>query len=419
MRLSNKKSIATNIIISIAMMAVASLFQAIFYKYSSDSISDLSDEVKNISQQRLRVLLLPQYYQAYLQSNGKKKYQEHVLFREIKIYSEFIAHLEKKSNKQENLYTTNDTVIPSLLKQYKKISTLALNYNTKRAAASYSELNHTSIQSGIYLEIINNHMESRLSQRKKDHSTISIVILFSILAILVFIILNSIQSIFKPLNQLVNIINTLSMSDSDDLKKTSHFEEFHNINNALSQAQKRFNSENKILKKQAYYDPLTGLLNRRGFEKVFMENYNKRKASCLYFSILLLDVDRFKLVNDTYGHSVGDEVLKHIGEILSDVMRDSDVVARYGGEEFIFAVPCASKESASYIAERTRHLISTHNIAIEDTIINITISIGLYFSMQEHMDLEQAIKYADIALYEAKKTGRNKVVAYSDDLICK
>ena len=131
-------------------------------------------------------------------------------------------------------------------------------------------------------------------------------------------------------------------------------------------------------------------------------------------SLLIFDIDFFKKINDTYGHDIGDEVLRILAEISRKEMRYSDVLARFGGEEFIVLLPNTSLEDASVIAERLCKKIEQHQICIENKFfINFSVSIGVAQLEPQQKDLNLLIKQADIALYEAKKNGRNQVAIYT------
>ena len=165
-------------------------------------------------------------------------------------------------------------------------------------------------------------------------------------------------------------------------------------------------SVNDILK-SFYSDHLTGVQNRRGFydaANIEFERYTKRPRP---LSLLMIDADFFKKINDTYGHPVGDEVLKHLSSSLQQCVRDMDVVARLGGEEFAVLLPSSDIIDAYKIAERIRKLIATSKLTIDGHEIRYTISIGVSTVNQYISGIDMLIKVADQALYESKHNGRN------------
>jgi diguanylate cyclase (GGDEF)-like protein len=126
----------------------------------------------------------------------------------------------------------------------------------------------------------------------------------------------------------------------------------------------------------------------------------------------MIDIDHFKVVNDTYGHDAGDEVLKHISLQLSQTTRQSNVVARIGGEEFAVLLPKTSLPEAVEVAERMRQAVENNRYQLKQQVLNVTISIGVAVVDCE-LPMAQAYKAADMALYQAKHAGRNRVVASS------
>lgn len=159
-------------------------------------------------------------------------------------------------------------------------------------------------------------------------------------------------------------------------------------------------------------DELTNLYNRR----VFMEYGNKLFESGLdaQFTLLLIDIDHFKTVNDTYGHKSGDEALKQLSSIFKEQMRMYDLVARYGGEEFAILLPRTDRKSGEQIANRILRAVEKKPIRIEDDQnIHITVSIGMSDRTTPYKDFSSMISKADEALYHAKDQGRNRIVIYS------
>ena len=132
------------------------------------------------------------------------------------------------------------------------------------------------------------------------------------------------------------------------------------------------------------------------------------------FAIILLDADHFKQVNDTYGHDVGDIVLKHIAGTAATILRELDIFGRFGGEEFTIALPQTDSKGAEQLAERLRLLIENNTILpAGGQRIAVTISLGIAETTAATQDLEELLKQADIALYRAKNKGRNRVAMFS------
>ncbi|MBU0971660.1 MAG: GGDEF domain-containing protein [Proteobacteria bacterium] len=164
---------------------------------------------------------------------------------------------------------------------------------------------------------------------------------------------------------------------------------------------------------EAQTDSLTGLINRRGLEKRFELERIRAKQNNFSFSIILLDIDHFKRVNDTYGHLVGDSLLRGISGILKTRLRRNDIAARYGGEEFLILLPETDLGGADAVAVKIQKDLSTKEWKLKESgqsMGTITVSMGIsMYAMNEPGD--NMIKRADDALYMAKNTGRNKIVS--------
>ena len=165
----------------------------------------------------------------------------------------------------------------------------------------------------------------------------------------------------------------------------------------------------------AILDRLTMLYNHEYFEIRFREELERSRRYKDHLSIFMFDIDHFKKFNDTYGHQVGDEVLKCIAKILKQSLRLTDLSARYGGEEFIVMLPKTSLEFAIQTAERIRQTVETYQLTVSGQQLQITISLGVVgWDVQQDMNIttDVLVKRADESLYNAKNSGRNRVCAY-------
>jgi diguanylate cyclase (GGDEF)-like protein len=169
------------------------------------------------------------------------------------------------------------------------------------------------------------------------------------------------------------------------------------------------------LETQAQHDALTGLANRHYFSKRSLQIVELTQRNNRECSMIFLDIDEFKIVNDTYGHSVGDTVLVHIARLLERSIRFSDVIGRFGGDEFTIILPDTNIKGAKYFAERIRTQIDETPLQIDEDILHITVSIGVavYYGTNARINrqevLENLINRADTAMYKAKTKSRNRV----------
>jgi len=162
----------------------------------------------------------------------------------------------------------------------------------------------------------------------------------------------------------------------------------------------------------ALTDELTGARNRRYFIEAAGKEMQKCTTENLPYSLIMIDVDHFKNVNDAYGHPVGDEVLKIVVARIRHALKLDTLVTRYGGEEFVVSLPELSTETVLGTAERIRYNMEMNTFKIDDLLLNVTISIGVASMTEEAKTLSEIISNADKALYKAKQTGRNKVVSF-------
>jgi len=180
----------------------------------------------------------------------------------------------------------------------------------------------------------------------------------------------------------------------------------------LEELKKLLEQTNEKLTQLSRMDGLTGLLNRRSFDEIFSEEWQRGLRTQLPLSLLLVDIDEFKAYNDTYGHTLGDEALREVAHALSrSAQRHIDRVARYGGEEFVVILPDTDSHGAKLLAQRVCENIWNLNIPHEKAAKNeqrITISVGVSTTIPSpEIDRLKAIELADINLYAAKAAGKN------------
>ncbi|MBI5409561.1 MAG: diguanylate cyclase [Nitrospirae bacterium] len=187
------------------------------------------------------------------------------------------------------------------------------------------------------------------------------------------------------------------------------------LNDKINDLVKKLDNKNVLLRELSIKDGLTGLYNYRFFRELLHDQYNLAKRYKFPLSCVMIDIDYFKAVNDTYGHQWGDMILSQIADILKNNVRDADKVVRYGGEEFVIMLPYTTREDAYLKAERLRELVGAFDFKIGRKTLGITISLGIA-TYNAHGDLngeEHLVSLADKALYRAKDRGRNQTVLYN------
>lgn len=183
----------------------------------------------------------------------------------------------------------------------------------------------------------------------------------------------------------------------------------------VQQQAQTLRQQNRELSEQATLDPLTGLANRRRFDQALEEQFAEALRQRKPLSLIMLDVDQFKAVNDRYGHPAGDRVLKSLAQLFSSAARPTDLAARYGGEELALLMPGAARATVGAIAESIRRAIASKPIRCENRAVSVTASLGVA-TFDPACPLKEPahlLKAADMAVYAAKNSGRNCVRVFS------
>ena len=188
--------------------------------------------------------------------------------------------------------------------------------------------------------------------------------------------------------------------------------QFINSHVQLRQKTLALEEARKQLKIQATQDPLTGLYNRRYLQDVSQKLINLARREKQDLSVIMLDIDKFKNINDSYGHGTGDAVIKRLASLLQKYSRKSDVISRIGGEEFAILLPNTSKKGAYGVAMKITEMVGKQKVKINKTdSLPFTISSGIDgVDLESDQNLDAALTRADSAMYQAKTTGRNKVI---------
>jgi diguanylate cyclase (GGDEF)-like protein len=186
-----------------------------------------------------------------------------------------------------------------------------------------------------------------------------------------------------------------------------------NIQLRLKQLYVALQEKNRQLQELANRDGLTGLYNHRYFHEQLSKDFLRARRYHEFLSCILLDIDYFKKFNDTYGHQTGDIVLRTLGQVIKDSIRESDFAARYGGEEFAIVLYYTDGPAAAQAAERLRHMVEHCDVRDKNNVLHVTISLGVAtFPHEQIRDYEQIVECADKALYKAKENGRNRVESW-------
>lgn len=211
----------------------------------------------------------------------------------------------------------------------------------------------------------------------------------------------------------------------DNLKESRHQIEQQNqslaetnaelmvVQGRLSERTNELEDAFKKMQVMALTDPLTTIANRRCFFDTLEQQFAALVCTCLPISLVMIDIDRFKIINDTFGHEAGDRVLLELARIIKQYSRENDLAARIGGEEFTVLLPGTGSGEAVVVAQRIKQAISSHKFELDDRRISITVSIGIYtLSQTPCLDRDNLYNYADQALYYSKNNGRNSISVF-------
>jgi len=279
----------------------------------------------------------------------------------------------KKSN-------TDNAVI-----KYRFYNPATKKYENKLSVVKLFKPWNLVIGSGIYLNNIEKSIEQVSIKKDKEQTKLIFkIILISIFIIFIITIISyylTIKFIVEPMQQLHN--------------QKEYFEEIANI------------------------DYLTNVFNRRAFYDRADQYFAYARRNDIEVSVMMIDIDYFKKVNDTYGHEAGDIVLQKLSKIVTNSIREEDIFGRLGGEEFGICILNSNKFMLCNMAQKIRHKIEDTTVLYKGTEIKFTISIGCHNLYSKQEDFETALNKADKALYKAKTTGRNKVEMYKNITLCK
>ena len=190
------------------------------------------------------------------------------------------------------------------------------------------------------------------------------------------------------------------------------------VTTELREMQLELEDKNRTLAYQADHDGLTGLWNRRYVSDALRSEVERGRRYKRPLSVVLLDLDRFKTVNDTHGHQAGDAVLRALAETIRKTVRDSDIAGRFGGEEFLTLLPETDVDGAVHFAKRLLVAVRELEIAHEGQVLRVTASLGImeWSARTEEITMDEIVRRADVALYRAKDSGRDQYAVWNESL---
>ncbi|MCS7244284.1 MAG: GGDEF domain-containing protein [Candidatus Calescibacterium sp.] len=277
-----------------------------------------------------------------------------------------------------------------------------------------------TIISDIQDEIYMGHMVIVFDLTKLDNQLRAIsfysnlvIFLLSLLSIVISFFM--ILQFYRPIEYLKSLSVELSKSKFSFDKKSFWFDEFNYLVDSFLRMAQVLEQQLTLLESIASFDALTKLYNRGAFEKFYSAIAIESKMKIALgltrtFAVVMIDIDNFKKINDTYGHKIGDKVLASVAEIIKSRKRNTDIAARYGGEEFIIVLNVSTKMDALKFCLDLKDLISKIEIEVDKgNKINVTASLGISFYPDDSNDKDILVKIADDNLYNSKRKGKNRV----------
>jgi len=333
-------------------------------------------------------------------------------------------YLEGKNFKKYKNPGKNSYIYDDLVKAAHGSGVLYYKWDkpTDKGHYVYDKVSWIKYIPSMKLYVVSSAYVCELKEISKDLHDKILYVAGSILLLSLLVSIYYIQKLLQPIDDLTQKANTIAEGNYEIRAEVKTDDEIgllaKNFNVMVDRLQDQIeNLDQKVKEKTealaalAITDPLTSLYNRRYFSEISAELFELEKREKEPLSVMMLDIDKFKHINDTYGHQAGDRVIEKLASIMKSMKRESDIACRYGGEEFILLLPKTSKDGAFKLAQRIRKRVEECSLLIEEdgVLIHFTVSIGVSevdFSHDE--SIESAIKRADDAMYQAKHEGRNR-----------
>jgi two-component system, cell cycle response regulator len=301
---------------------------------------------------------------------------------------------------------------------------MALKAVAKQAKINSFEDHITSAVNDInQLEYLLSHLQTtdNLAQASQDKQSVRLIIAIVFMVAIAIVMLSAkvlSRHILVPLSLLQKGVDRFGDGDLSHRINLSTQDELAALANAFNTMAQTLEQSQGELRRLATVDGLTGVYNRREFNRWLTLEIERSHRECHPISLVMVDIDHFKKLNDTYGHQAGDEALRHVGRLLKRDVRPGDHVARYGGEEFAIILPNASRADAFTVAERIRVSIEAQVIPLSlEQSLTFTASLGFATFIIDQDTEETFGQRADQALYYAKHSGRNRVSSAEEALL--
>jgi len=325
---------------------------------------------------------------------------------------------EENSNDLVNLEVEAFNAMNGLFKDSNGRFTIQRDPDQKLAIKLMNSLEYDKSKEKIMLPIdefltsVNDRTKRSIDKYNKkitnDFNVIFVLLSFGVILFLLTVVLIY-KKILIPISSLRHMILDFQMDKRDTKEIVYYNDEIGLMTKQFFSMKRKISDDYEAIKFLSLTDPLTKLGNRRSFFDISTQLLKLAHRDNDQMTLMMLDIDLFKKVNDTYGHLKGDEVLKFFVKNTQSQLRQSDIFSRFGGEEFIILLPRTTLDEAKLVAEKIRRHIERTTYIDDDNSINITVSIGIADLLKDDTRIEDIIQRADNALFIAKRKGRNRV----------
>lgn len=329
----------------------------------------------------------------------------------------FTSYEIKKLNESKK---HSDDLIKLEVIAFKSVEGLLENANKKNAIDFMNSEFYEKIKEKIMLPIdefllsVNARTKNDIKILNKEIDSVFrilfIIVVFCLILFLISLFL-ILKRVVLPMKHLTTSMSTFEIGKTNIELSDFSKDEIGFFAKHFYLMEKKINKDYKDIKNLSLTDPLTKIGNRRSFYDISSKIFKLAKRDNEDMSIGIVDIDYFKKINDTYGHLVGDEIIKHCVSIIKNTLRNSDIISRFGGEEFVVLLPKTDINGAKIICEKIRNNIEKIPYKDKRYDISFTVSIGISKLIENDTEINNIIQRSDNALYEAKKNGRNNIAS--------
>lgn len=417
------------IIVLLGAVMTVTGFRSAHHLYANyqELLQDPLPELQHVIHGREHLLEFTRSLEAYLKTPTNEHHAS--LTEEIQHFDKVLmelAHFPELTQEQKDLMRRARTDWASLSEGFATLQGRSSSGLSETSAAHGSQLLKLAHNESDYFEKMSDlisqeffKINEQLAAVHADMELQSLLITAIALMIALAGIAALVRSIITPMNQLKQGAHQFARGNYAYRVPEGDLTEFSQLSASFNQMAEELETSYRRIHETSIRDHLTRAFNRREFSRIVDSTLERAQRNHLPISLIMLDIDHFKSINDTYGHPAGDMILVRVAECLGAELRAGDVLARYGGEEFAILLPDTDCKTIRTIAERLRVSLEQLEIAFgEDKTIRMTASLGVACSPGDGMSFDTLLAAADKRLYQAKQRGRNRIVLSEQGQSC-